>query len=149
MSLWIISTVSLILGLLWMYSERDLIWNGLHSYRWQHCKGRIIGTEDFSFLMPAIVGSSAAGVGVVEHHQRGYLYEYQVGLTRYVNDTYCFGVELDEANMYYIVGHHVTVYYDPANPACSVLHRGLQPGTMLSTLPVMIGAGMLIWLLCK
>ena len=145
MSIWLVPALSLLLGLWWMYSERSLILDGLRSYGWQCAKGRIIDREDRSFLIPGIVGSAATGVGLVEYRETGYYFEYQVGMTRFVNDVYCFGVHLDKAIARYIVGDHVVIYFDPRDPRRSVLRRGLRLGTMVSIVPVVVGAGLVIW----
>src|SRR5438552_2714912 len=148
MTTWLAPVLTLILGFWWMYSERTLIRDGLRSYRWQRTKGRIIDREDRSFLVPGIVGSAGTGIGLVEYRETGYYFEYQVGMTRYVNNLYCFGVHLDKSVACYIVGDRVSVYFDPQNPRHSVLRRGMRLGTMISMVPAVVGAGGLIWRLC-
>jgi len=130
-----------------MYSERRLILDGLRSYSWHRAKGRIIDREDRSFFIPGIVGSAATGVGLVEYREAGYYYEYQVGMKRYVNDVYCFGVHIDKEVARYIVGDHVPVYFDPEDPRSSVLRRGVPLGTMISLVPVIVGAvALILWM---
>jgi hypothetical protein len=135
------------LGLWWMLSQRDLFQDGLRSYFWPQAKGRIIDREDRSFFGPGLVGGTATGVGLVEYRETGYFYEYEVGLTRYVGDMYCFGVHLDKALARYIVGDRVKVYYNPKNPREAVLRHGLRSGTMASTIPFVVGMAYLVWLL--
>src|SRR4051812_34610984 len=147
MLLWIIPYSFLLLGLYWMYSERDLFRDGLRSYRWRRTKGQIIDSEDCSFLVPGVVGIAGTGIGLVEYSEPTYLYLYQVGQTDYLGDTCCFGVHIDKVKARYMIGDDVSVYYDPNEPRRSVLRRGLQPGTMLSTVPVVVGATALISIL--
>jgi hypothetical protein len=145
---WLVPLLLLLGGVCWVYCERTLFVQGLRSLRWQRTKGRIIDQEDRSFLVPGIVGSAGTGIGLVQYLETGYYFEFQVGMTRYVNDTYCFGVHLDKAVGHYIVGDYVPVYFDPKNPRNSVLRRGVPPGTMISIVPVVIGLGVIIWRLC-
>lgn len=135
----------LAIGLIWVYSEKSLFFQGLRSLRWHRTKGRIIDSEDRSFFVPGIVGSAGTGVGLVRYPETGYYYEYQVGMTRYVNDTYCFGVHLDKSVAQYVIGDRVPVFFDPARPRNSVLRRGVPPGTMVSIVPVIVGLTLLLW----
>ena len=143
----IFPTVLLLLGLFWMYKERDMLRHGLRSYRWQRTEGRIIDTEDRTFLTPG-VGRSGTSVGLAEYRETGYFYEYQVGRTRYVNDSDCFGSHVDKQTGRYLVGERVSVFYDPRDPSKSVLRRGLSVGIMAWTIPVVVGLVALIWILC-
>jgi hypothetical protein len=147
MLLGLIPLLLLPLGLWWMYSQRDLFRDGLRSYFWPRTKGRIIDKEDRSFVVPGICGTAGTGIGLAEYRETGYFYEYEIGLTRYVGDTYCFGVHLDKALARYLVGERVKIYYNPNNPRESVLRRGLRLGTMASVIPFAAGMAYLVWLL--
>ena len=107
----------------------------------------MIDREDRSFFAPGLVGSAATGVGLVHYRETGYIYEYEVGLTRYVGGLYCFGVYLDKSVARQIVGDRVKVYYNPRNPHEAVLRRGIRLGTLTSLVPVIVGSVALTWLL--
>jgi hypothetical protein len=149
MSQWWFPAAVVIVGLIWVASERTLWVEGLRSLGWPRAKGRIIDSEDRSFLGPGLVGSAATGVGVVKYPETAYYYEYQVGMSRYINDLYCFGVYLDKSAARYVVGDRVQVFFDPNNPKVSVLRRGVPVGTMISAVPVLVGAVFLVFRLCR
>lgn len=145
---WLIPALILVIGLWWSYGNRKLIRDGILSYKWRTTKGRIIDKEDRSFLIPGFGGGSAGiATSECEYRETGYFYEYVVGMTRYVGDTYCFGVQIDKELARYIVGDYVTVWFDPTNPCRSVLKRGIAQGAAIPILLVLAGGGALIWIL--
>jgi hypothetical protein len=145
---WLVPLFLLVVGLCWVYSQRGLFLQGLRSLRWHRTNGRIIDREDRSFSVPGLVGFAATGVGLAKYRETGHYFEYEVGMTRYVNDMHSFGVHLDKATARYTLGDHIPVYFDPENPRNSVLHRGLPPGVVISLVPAIVGAGFLIWRIC-
>ena len=146
---WIVPLLVLVGGICWVYSARDLFVDGFRSYSWPHTSGRIIDQEDRSFFGPGLVGTARTGVGLVQYRETGYFYEYEVGLTRYVGGLYCFGAHIDKALARYVVGDLVKVYYNPKNPREAVLRRGVQLGTWLSIVPVLVGLVSLTWILAR
>jgi len=146
---WILSALLLLFGLWVTYGSRDLLLNGLRSYWWPKTKGKIIKAEDQSFFGPGLAGSAATEVVSVRYPETGYYYEYQVGLTRYTGDTYCFGVHIDKEPACYLIGDHVTVYHDPIDPKRAVLRRGVQLGTLFGPMVVAVGVGYSVWILFR
>src|SRR5688572_29034436 len=94
---WLFSLLVLLGGICWVYSARDLFVKGFRSYLWPCTTGRVIDQEDRSFFGVGITGMAGTGVGLVQYRETGHIYEYEVGLSRYVGGLYCFGVHLDKS----------------------------------------------------
>jgi hypothetical protein len=110
---------------------------------------------------PAAAGTITASDVEVHHGSRSSTtkarlqYEYAVGGQKYVGHHYSFieissnGPEADQVHERYPAGSRATVYYDPADPAQSVLERGVTDtawGLALFLQPfVLVGLLLVAW----
>lgn len=134
----VIGAVMIIVGISLLWTQRRFIFLGWQSRKWKRTGAKIVDGKFYE-------GLHAPKLAVFfDQTQCVYSYKYHVSGHSYISTDYSFAGGQDPAPIEWLVGGHVTIHYDPTDPARAVVKPGIRPITVAPGITLIIAGAYLL-----